>query len=92
MKRVCDAKSSKCPKKAGLALLSREGKGSRRATPLDSFLFSFIFYFLSTTGYDVRVRTVVCNTVTGNGRLLQRCQHARSQLQGRSWSCGISNN
>lgn len=32
----------------------REGKGTRRATPLDSFLSFFFFYFLSTTGYDVK--------------------------------------
>jgi hypothetical protein len=54
VKRVCDAKSSKCPKKAGLALLSREGRvrdGPLRWVP---FFFLFLFLFLSTTGHDVK--------------------------------------
>lgn len=54
MKRVCDAKSSKCPKKAGLALLSREGREGYATGHSAGFLSFFFFYFLSTTGYDVK--------------------------------------
>ena len=48
MKRVCDAKSSKCPKKAGLALLSREGRegyATGHSAGFLSFFFLFLFSF-----------------------------------------------